>query len=115
MTIKDMTNNQCSCGLFIKELDDELYKTEKKIRDYNDKSSESDWTDIFANVDRIHMAMNTAEKACNINIKLAKEYLNTLHNSLPEIGTEQGRKESIGFIHLIHSKIYRILDNCIDK
>ncbi len=110
-----MANKQCSCGFSIKELDDELYKTERKITSYNDKSSENDWTDIFANVDRIHMAMNTAEKACNIDTKPAKEYLNSLRSSLPDIGTEQGRKESIMLINTMHSKIYRILDGCIDK
>ncbi len=110
-----MTNKQCLCGFFIKELDDELYKTERKIINYNDKSSEDDWTNIFANVDRIHMAMNTVEKTCNIDIKPAKEYLNSLHSSLPDIEKEQGRKKSISLINTIHSKIYRILDDCIDK
>ncbi len=110
-----MTNKQCSCGFSIKELDDELHKTERKIINYNDKSSEEEWIDIFAKIDRIDMAMNAAGKACNINTKTAREYLNSLQGSLPDIETEQGRKKSISLINTIHSKIYRILDDCIDK
>lgn len=117
-----MTNkqqyDQCSCGFFIKELDDELRKTENKITNYkynNDIYSENEWSVISANIDRIKMAMNSTEKACNINTKEAKDYYYKLQSSLPDIITEQGRKTSIGFIHQIDNKIYRILDECMDN
>ncbi len=32
-----MTNDQCACGFFIKKLNDKLYKTENKIRNYSNK------------------------------------------------------------------------------
>lgn len=117
-----MTNkqqySQCSCGLFIKELDDELRKTENRITNYkynNDKYSEDEWSVISTNADRIKMAMNSAEKACNINTKEAKDYYYKLQSNLPDIITEQGRKMSIEFIHQIDNKIHHILDDCIDK
>ena len=109
-----VANNKCLCGFFIKELDEELYKTETKIRTIDDKSTEDDWVDIEANVDRIKMAMNTAEQECGINAKSAKAAYNRLVPSLPNIMTEQGRKSSIGIINRIHFEIYHSLDDCID-
>lgn len=55
---------QCSCGFFIKELDDELHRTENRIINYrhnNDKYSEDEWSVITANTDRIKMAMNSVD------------------------------------------------------
>jgi hypothetical protein len=110
--------SRCSCGLFIKELGDELRKSENRIINYrhnNDKYFESEWSVISTNTDRIKMAMNSAEKACNINTKEAKEYYYKLQNSLPDIITEKGRKMSIGFIHRIDDMIIHTLDKCNDQ
>ena len=110
-----MTNDRCSCGFSIKELDEALHKTEGQIKTYTNNSTEEDWMVIDIDTDRIKMAMNTAKEACGMDIKSAKDAYNRLVGKLPDIITEQGRKTSLGIINRIHFEIYHSLDNCISK